>query len=83
MVSAYLNSGLDTEQKASRNPSDPSANRMMKLTMFDGVSTFAGIEYEQLSMINTANGSNPGLLLALKPPIMVRKGLLLLKKQNC
>ena len=80
LVSAYLNSDRDTEDKPKANHG-PAANRLTKFSMFDGVNKIMGIEYELLSMIY--DFSKPGIILALKPPIMVRKGLLLLKKTNC
>lgn len=80
LVSAYLNAEHDTEQKKPVS-TGPAATRMVKFTMFDGVNTMTAIEYELLSMIY--DFSKSGLILALKPPITVRKGLFLLKKINC
>ena len=49
--------------------------------MFDGIKSYMAVEYELLSMVN--DFSKAGLILALKPPLMVRKGLIMLKKLNC
>ena len=59
----------------------PAANRLNKFTMFDGVNHLMAMEYELLTMVH--DFEKAGLILALKPPIMVRKGMFLLKKVNC
>ena len=55
--------------------------RMAKFTVFDGLNHIQAIEYEQLDMLN--DPFNSTLLLSLKPPIEVRQGLILLRKDNC
>ena len=79
LVSAYLNNEHYNEATPQNN--GPSANRLNKFTMFDGVNKFMAMEYEMLSMVYDFRA--PGIILAIKPPIQVRKGMCLLKKQNC
>eukprot|EP00354_Favella_ehrenbergii_P006655 CAMPEP_0170471032 /NCGR_PEP_ID=MMETSP0123-20130129/13346_1 /TAXON_ID=182087 /ORGANISM="Favella ehrenbergii, Strain Fehren 1" /LENGTH=124 /DNA_ID=CAMNT_0010738463 /DNA_START=154 /DNA_END=525 /DNA_ORIENTATION=- len=55
--------------------------RIAKLSLTDGVSDFDALEYEPLLKLKEIGTG--ALLLALKPPIQVRKGLLLLKPENC
>ena len=78
MVSAYLNSEHDIGTKTVK--SGPSQNRLTKFTIFDGVNQYEAMEYEMLNMVHDFNVN--GIILALKPPIMVKKGMFLLKKQN-
>ena len=55
-------------------------SRMSKFTMFDGLNTFEGLEYGQIDKVK--NFESKSILLQLKPPITVRKGLLLLTDKN-
>ena len=79
LVSAYLNN--EHYHEATTTNTGPAANRLTKFTMFDGVNKFMAMEYELLSMVFDFRAS--GIILAIKPPIQVRKGMCLLKKQNC
>ena len=53
---------------------------MSKFTMFDGLNTFEGLEYDQIDKVK--DFESKAILLQLKPPITVRKGLLLLTDKN-
>ena len=79
--SAYLNNNLVSGQgQTTTNKYTPQANRLVKCTLFDGKNRFTAMEYE---LINTVRDfKSPGLILALKPPIQVRKGMFLLRKAN-
>ena len=79
LQSAYLSNGLVQTSKPAKT--GMAESRMTKFTIFDGVNKFEAMEYELLNMVH--DFKQPGLILALKPPITVRKGMLLLKKQNC
>ena len=76
LVSAYLTGAPVKSKKAH----EASANRTVKFVAFDGLNKFSALEYERLDMVY--DFSSQALILALKPPIMVKKGLLLLKKHN-
>lgn len=75
----YLKGDDNGESKA--NKSAFNETRLTKFTLFDGVNKFQAMEYELLQMVHDFR-SNP-LVLALKPPIAVRKGMLLMRKTNC
>ena len=75
-MSAYL-TGTDNKSKKAV---DISQNRTTKFIAFDGINRFPALEYERLDMVYDFN-STP-IILALRPPIMVKKGMLLLKKMN-
>ena len=79
--SAYLNNSLVPGQgQKTTSRFTPQANRLTKCTLFDGKNKFTAMEYE---LINTVHDfKTPELILALKPPIQVRKGMLLLRKAN-
>ena len=50
------------------------------MTLFDGNNRFAAMEYERLDAVHDFR--HAGIILALKPPIQVRKGMFLLRKAN-
>jgi hypothetical protein len=55
------------------------ANRMMKLSLTDGLNKLEAIEYERINHIEYfALGSK----LLIKPPVEVRRGILMLKPTN-
>jgi len=45
----------------------------------DGISSFEAIEYERLDQVLAFS---KGMLLLLQPPLEVKRGLVLLRKQN-
>ena len=47
--------------------------------MFDGVNHMQAMEYERLDSIRIFH---EGLILTLKPPLEVRRGMFLLRRQN-
>ena len=54
-------------------------SRLNKFTCFDGVNSLQAMEYEQLDV----KEFKTGMILTLRPPIEMRKGMMLLKKHNC
>lgn len=50
------------------------------MTLFDGKDYLTAMEYEKIEAVRDFKLS--GIILALKPPIQVRKGMLLLRKAN-
>ena len=67
-----------TDEPTQRGDKGPSQSRLTKFTVYDGMNKFQALEYEMLGMV--ADFNSAGILLCLSPPIMVRKGLLLLKR---
>lgn len=52
------------------------------MTLFDGLNKFTAMEYEKIEAVKDFSRNPTGIILALKPPIQVRKGMFLLQKAN-
>jgi len=76
--SAYLNNKIVTGAKTFKFA--PQSNRLLNFTLFDGKNKFTAMEYETIGTIR--DFKTPGIILALKPPIQVRKGMFLLRNAN-
>ena len=75
--SKYLDKKFGVEKKTA--PKTNHANRLVKFTCFDGVNSMLAMEYEKLDI----KDFRTGMILSLRPPIEMRKGMMLLKKTNC
>ena len=77
MDSKYLDKKFEIEKKQA--PKASHANRLTMFSCFDGVNRLQAMEYEKLDV----KEFRTGMILALRSPIEVRRGMMLLRKANC